>query len=119
MIVLHEIALMPNHLHLLYTPNTSFENFHNRFHSFTGHEIIKANSSLPKKDQVDFNSGKSDREFQVWRRYSKLLLAKDLQSFFVFKKYIQNNLDSEFWDGYITAANTRLKSLCKPRVMPF
>ncbi|HCS20314.1 MAG TPA: hypothetical protein DIW47_07090 [Bacteroidetes bacterium] len=107
---LHAYAIMPNHIHFLYSEPSDSELFRIPFIRFTAHEILRKNNERQQNKRIDFTVNKSDRTEQVWRRKSKLIYVRDERVFFAIRNYIRKNPSSIYWKDSINrmALNPRV-----------
>jgi len=74
----HGFVVMPNHLHLLWTPTEKFDSYEieSALLSFTGHEFkkyLRVNNPLSLKS---YQSTQDDRRFHFWERRSRTMEVK-------------------------------------------
>lgn len=112
---LHAYAIMPNHVHFLYSEPKVGDLFRVPFIRFTAHEILRVNIGRPMNKRVDFVVNKSDRVEQVWRRKSKTILVKDERVYFAVLNYIRKNTESVFWKESINRLALEPRVLCVSR----
>jgi putative transposase len=116
---IHSFVVMPNHIHVLWTPLEEDFDVGGRFKSFTGSEIRKY---LLKKHPLklsSFISSQRDRVFHFWERRSKSIdiVTREIASQKV--DYIHKNPLQERWqlvekeeDYYYSSASFYLLDDC-------
>ena len=110
---LHAYAIMPNHVHFLYTEPKDQEFFRIPFIRFTAHEILRKNKERPIDERIDFTVNKTDRIEQVWRRKSKTILVTDIRVYFAVYNYIRQNMLSNYWQDSMNSMALNPRILCR------